>query len=165
MKDIRFAVMSTLISTGLACGCGGATDAPKLQPVSGSVMYNGKAVAGATVSFFHEKAPQASIGKTDSEGRFFLSMKEPNDGAMAGQNIVTVHKESAQPAAAAQSTSGPPSPSDLAGNMAKMAGTGDPRKKKDTNSELPAKYASRTTTPEKVDVKEGENTFVIQLVD
>jgi hypothetical protein len=147
-----------------ALGCGGVSDRPALYPVSGTVVYKGKPVEGAQVSFFHEKAQRAAEGKTDAEGKFVLSMFDYNDGAMPGENVVTIDKIKSAPAAASTDTSRPPNPADLA-KMGQEFGGGDPSKKKGADNELPAKYASRTTTPVKQTVTDQENKFVIELAD
>lgn len=69
-------------------------------PVSGTVTYQGKAVAGASVSFStnNPDAPKAG-GFTDSEGRYslstYLSPTEILDGAAPGDYEVAIAKENA----------------------------------------------------------------------
>ena len=67
----------------LMTGCGEESDRPPVHPVSGTVMYNGEAIAGATVAFWAEGASRAATGVTNSEGEFQLSMFGANDGAVA----------------------------------------------------------------------------------
>ncbi|MEY3459536.1 MAG: hypothetical protein RL215_2693, partial [Planctomycetota bacterium] len=146
-----------------AVGCGGegSAPAPDRIPVSGIVMYKNAPVEGAVVTFYNEKAPRNASGTTDKEGKFTLTMIDPNDGAVAGTNIITVTKTDT--AAAPAVTGGPPSPEDLAKKMAEMK-MGDPKAKKATGS-LPAKYASQTSTPLKEDVSASNNQFTLQLTD
>lgn len=161
---VRFlrSVSMLMLLPVLGCGGGGGTAPPATIPVSGTVMYKGAPVEGATVTFYHDKAPRGASGVTDKEGKYSLTMFEPNDGAVAGENIITVTKGSA-PAAAPVSSGGPPSPEDLAKKMAEMK-SGDSRKKKD-GGELPAKYATQATTPLKETVSEQNNKIPLQLAD
>ena len=88
------------------------------------------------------------------------------DGAMLGQNDITVAKVEAQ-AAAVASPNAPPD----AKEMLKMTqGMGDPKnrkkdEKKVRTSDLPEKYETRAATPLKETVSETNNTIAIELVD
>ncbi|MEO1980513.1 MAG: hypothetical protein ABGZ24_08345, partial [Fuerstiella sp.] len=55
------------LSLVIMTGCGGS-DRPATYPVSGSVLYNGEPVAGASVSFWAEGAARAATGVTTAEG-------------------------------------------------------------------------------------------------
>ena len=72
----------------LAVGCGGASDAPQLAVVDGSIQFEGKPLAGASVVFTPEKGPVA-IGRSDEAGRFTLST-QGRPGAAVGSHRVTV---------------------------------------------------------------------------
>lgn len=154
--------VALMILPVLGCGGAGGAPAPPTIPVTGTVMYKGSPVEGATVTFYHDKAPRGASGVTDKDGKYSLMMFEPNDGAVAGENIITVTKGSA-PAAAPVTSGGPPSPEELAKKMAEMKG-GDSRKKKD-GGELPAKYATQATTPLKETVSDKNNNIPLQLAD
>jgi len=162
MMRLLRSVSALVLLPVLGCGGGGGMAPPETIPVTGTVMYKGAPVEGATVTFHHEKAPRGASGITDKDGKYSLTMFEPNDGAVAGENIITVVKGSA-PAAAPTTSGGPPSPEDLAKKMAEMK-SGDSRKKKD-GGELPAKYASQGTTPLKENVSAQNNTIPLQLAD
>jgi hypothetical protein len=152
-----------LLSLVSIAGCGGDTGGPPPDriPVTGTVMYKNAPVEGAIVTFYNDKAPRNASGTTDKDGKFSLTMIDPNDGAVAGTNLITITKSDA--AAAPPASSGPPSPEDLAKKMADMK-MGDPKAKKNTGS-LPAKYASQTTTPLKEEVSPSQNQFTLQLTD
>jgi hypothetical protein len=155
-----FAACSCVVLLAAGCGAAGGKPAPEVVPVEGTVMYNGQPVAGATVSFHHEKAPRVASGVTDAEGKFQLSMLEANDGAMPGDNAITVTKVEAGAAPVVP-------PSDDPAVMAQMyqehlQGTA-PKGPKDL---LPSKYANQATSGLKETVKQdGENKFVLQLTD
>lgn len=125
---------------GLA-GCGESTSHPKVAPVSGTITYQGKPLAGADVSFFAEKAPRAASGKTDAEGKYKLTMFESNDGAFPGRNVVTV-------AIASEGVS-----------MEQMM-SGKPQAADASKPKLATEYQSQTSTPLSYDVKDGKNENV-----
>lgn len=70
-------------------GCGGDTR-PKTVPVKGTVTFRGKPLANARVTFYGAKAPMPAVGDTNENGEFELSMYGKGDGALAGENKVTV---------------------------------------------------------------------------
>ena len=71
-------------------GCGGDSGASSvtLAPAGGVVMFKGRPLAGASVSFVPEKGPIAS-GTTDLEGKFKLSTGGQS-GAAVGNGKFTV---------------------------------------------------------------------------
>ena len=83
-----------LVLVSLACaGCGEKTveNLPK-YPVSGTVLVNGKAVAGVAVMLSPgDTGPNArqAAGVTDADGNFELMTLEPGDGAFPGEYTVT----------------------------------------------------------------------------
>lgn len=68
----------------LACQRG-----PKLVPVTGVVLLDGKPVANAAVLFIPPEGRPAE-GTTDAEGKFTLQTFQPGDGALVGLHDVTV---------------------------------------------------------------------------
>jgi len=148
-----------LLGLGLGIGCGGGAVQVKTVPVSGTVVYAGKPVEGATVSFWSKDSPRAASGVTDANGEFKLSMFKLNDGAIPGENVITITKVEAGSAPVTNS-SAPPDPLELAKQSAALASGNGPK------SLIPAKYSSGATTPLKEVVAEsGENSFVLQLTD
>ena len=159
--------MKTLFGTFAAllmiAGCSGDdANLPTTVPVEGTVAYNGAPLAGAQVAFWTEGAPKSAAGLTDAEGKFKLSMYGLNDGAMVGTHKITVTKDD---------------PNASSGSEMDMAAMEDPSKMADmmaadfdnpagTKSLVPAKYATRNSTPLTETVSaEGPNTFVLQLTD
>lgn len=71
-----------------AAGCGGG---PRLAPVSGTVTYNGKPLAGATIVFHpDQELARGAMGHTDDQGRYTLWTNTPGDGALVGTHQVTI---------------------------------------------------------------------------
>jgi hypothetical protein len=84
-----------------AAGCGGAN----IVPVTGRVMFDGKPVAAAQVTFSPAAASEKDsepgkpgTGFTDEEGRFALSTYKELDGAQIGEHDVTVQLDDLNPA-------------------------------------------------------------------
>jgi hypothetical protein len=80
-----------------AWGCGGPPEGQvAVHPVSGSVTYQGKPLAGAEVVFEPDQPPPAGLtvpnpsATTDDSGAFKLTTYAPDDGAPAGPYKVKV---------------------------------------------------------------------------
>lgn len=79
------------------CGVGG----PRTSPATGTVLYNGEPLEGATVLFSRGQGDLASgemsLSVTDAQGRFELSThlsgQEQVKGVAAGQYQVTISKK------------------------------------------------------------------------
>src|SRR5262245_25104764 len=82
----RLAVLLPLLA---AAGCAGDGKVA-IHPVSGQVLYNGKAAAGVKIYLIPTSAPMIPevpnnpYGITDAEGRFKLSTYGGGDGAAEG---------------------------------------------------------------------------------
>lgn len=70
-------------------GCGPKAP-PKPVPVKGTVVFRGKPLANARVSFYGPGAPLPASGDTNDNGEFVLTMYKDGDGALVGENKVTV---------------------------------------------------------------------------
>lgn len=146
----------------LFTGCGGGEERPATAPVTGSVMYNGEAIAGATVSFWTEGASRAATGVTKADGTFSLSMFDPNDGAIPGEHTITVVKVEAGAEPASTTDAMLNDPTAMAG-MAAEGGAGGP---KAPESLIPEKYSKKESSPLKETVSaDAENKFIFQLAD
>lgn len=75
----------------LLSGCGGA-DGPAIAPAGGIVLLDGKAVAGATVTYQPEGEGGLSTGVTDAEGKFTLQLANKRSGAIVGNHKVGIMK-------------------------------------------------------------------------
>ena len=142
------------------CGCG-----EKFVPVTGSVTIDGKAVAGASVTFLSDDGKHTSGGTTDESGNFTLA-SGADPGVRPGNYKVTVTKypkvegsaPTGDPAAdknyinqmkkemAASKTGGPMIPNPKTGGMPQPGPPGG-MTAGGAKSELPAVYASIETTP------------------
>ena len=146
-----------------AIGCGeSAVERPPTYPVSGTVMYNGAPVEGATVNFMGEGANRAGTGVTDAQGGFKLSTYGANDGAVAGSHKITVTK--ADPNAAPSGSMADEAGDDplALGAMMEAAAADEDGKK----PLIPLKYADSGSTPLSETVSDTEeNIFVLQLTD
>jgi hypothetical protein len=69
---------------------------PKRFQVSGVVIYHGKPLESAQVTFYPTGARPA-CGTTDANGRFTLLTFNPDDGAVLGTHVVCVTKYVADP--------------------------------------------------------------------
>ncbi|WP_437194077.1 hypothetical protein [Planctomicrobium sp. SH527] len=83
----RFHHLALLIVL-LLVGCGGAKDAPTLAQTGGTVLFKGKPLNGASVTFTPESGPIA-VGKSDADRKFQLST-QGRSGAMVGAHRVAV---------------------------------------------------------------------------
>lgn len=131
-----------LIIAGVASlhGCGSRN--PATHAVTGTVSYQGKLVEGAGVMFMPSSGRPAS-GRTDAQGRFTLRTYKDGDGAIVGENVVSISKMIPVP-----------------GDDAK-----DPMLKR-MSSVLPTRYATPTTSPLKATVSAaGPNDFTFELTD
>ena len=142
---------------GLA-GCSGASERPPMAPVSGEVLYKGQPVAGAIVTFVTEKSPRTSSGITDQHGRFDLTTFVPDDGALIGENLVSIVRNEPTGDRSTQNMD----PMQYAKAM--QSGRGLP--KFQTRSTIPTEYADPHSSGLKRIVVAGEkNHFKFELTD
>jgi hypothetical protein len=137
-------------------GCGGDPNKPKLGRVSGKVTYNGKPVTEGVVSFVPDSGPgsqtgQSATGEIGPDGSYTLTTFENNDGAVLGEHKVLVQAREEDPALKG---GGMPIP-DAQGNF----------KIKPPKYLVPKKYETADQTPLRYTVKEGSNTYDIELKD
>jgi hypothetical protein len=116
-----------------------------VYPVEGKVLFQGKPLAGADVSFYPadeskygESVPRPT-GQTDAEGRFRLMTYTQGDGAPAGAYIVTV--------------SGLARPSSEPGSLL------DPKRFMAKTDVLNGRFVDPKTSGLKAEVKEGNNSI------
>ena len=91
----RLTTLLALAGTLGMSGCGGGDDGPpppETAPVSGKVSYNGEPVEGATVIFSVVGAPRSASGITNAQGQYTLSTFGSGDGAILGENAVSIVK-------------------------------------------------------------------------
>jgi hypothetical protein len=149
----RFCVAAALALGLLAAGCG-RKDRPPLGRVSGTITYNGKALAKAAVVFFPEQEGfRSALGETDEQGRYTLWTYDPGDGAPVGKHKVTVTLRGAPEKAEMH-------PSVIGKGKGEayyeqVAATGKPL--------IPEKYFNPMTSGLTADVQRGSNTFDFPL--
>ncbi len=136
-------------------GCGGAAaDAPKLYPVTGTVMYKGQPVPGAKVMFVGDGTKPPAVGTTDTAGHYSLSSMA-GTGAVAGKHIVVVLKET-EAAAPEKVNMSMEEAAEAAKKPADQGGT---------TSLIPKKYSNAQTSGLEFEVTTGSNEFPIDLQD
>ena len=119
----------------LAClmvGCGGASGAPELGDVSGTILLDGQPLANASIEFT-PTAGRGSVATTDAAGHYALKYTNTLNGAVLGSHTVRI-------------------------STGKSASGGEGGEvQKAVPERIPPKYNSKTE--EKVEVKAGSNTF------
>jgi len=144
------AIGVVLVFTLVAHGCGGSDPAkPKLAKVSGTVTYKGKPITSGRVAFTPEATKgdatgQLATGDINSNGTYRLTTFDTNDGAALGQHVITLQ------VLEGTENMGKPKPD----------GTFDYKLPK---SLIPAKYTQADKSPLRYTVKEGTNTYDIEL--
>ena len=134
---MRFSVFSLLTLFILGCG-GGGGDAVPLGSVSGIVTFDDKPLENAQV-LFQPETGRASMGETDSNGKFNLAYTATKKGALIGSHVVII-------------TSAVEAFSDE---------SGEGKDRKGRAEILPKKYHSETTL--KAKVESGSNTIDFEL--
>lgn len=128
----------------LPAGCGGNAGVP-VYPVSGSIHFKGKPAEGVRVIFHPETAavPGKPVlrpsGETGADGGFYLTSREPKDGAPVGKYRVTLTWRKA---------AGTAGPLGMGGGEARESGA----------DQFGGRYAEPTTSGLEFEVREGENT-------
>ncbi|MEZ6066404.1 MAG: carboxypeptidase-like regulatory domain-containing protein [Planctomycetaceae bacterium] len=149
----RGTVLASLL-TLLCVGCGGSDGpAPSTDPqatISGTVTYDGKPIPLDSAVVFHctEKGVTAS-GKVDSLGKYSLTGSIEHLGIPAGRYQVTV-----QPPQVKLPVMGEPGYEDVM--MGKIPAA-------PVVKEIPAKFHKMESSGLVFEVKEGENTFDLDL--
>lgn len=159
-------LVSILAIMIIIVGCSGPDGHPQVVPVSGVITYKGAPVAGARVSFVSPNSSRSSDGVTNEQGEFTVTTMNTGDGALVGDNLITVAfiDESAP---AAQRFSGP-SPEAAKSLTKEMQTLQDAPEKKagPKKSLLPLKYLDPKKSGLKRSVVAGEkNHFKIDLTD
>lgn len=152
----QFLACLTLAATFAIAGCNSNPNERKPSTdqaqISGSILNNGKPVTvDSQVTFESSEKSAVAIGKVDALGKFSLTAVDSTIGIPAGRYSVTVRA--------------PEKPSEPVGSeayKAKMMQGGNmaaPPK----STDIPESVQSMTSTPLKLEVKAGANTFDIDL--
>jgi hypothetical protein len=99
---MRSRALTALFAVGLlpVWGCGG----PAMAPVKGRVMFNGKPVKVAQITFSpigaegQKETGKPATGFTKEDGTFVLSTFRDSDGAIVGSHSVNVVLDDTNPA-------------------------------------------------------------------
>ncbi len=88
---LPWAILVFVCFLPMACSSS-ATEVP-VYPVRGEVFFNGKPASGAAVHFHprDEETGSPAFAIVDEDGSFELSTRGTNDGAEAGDYIVTIN--------------------------------------------------------------------------
>jgi hypothetical protein len=94
MKHLNPCTLLVLCILGISGCSGGASDAPSVAKVTGTVMVDGKPQGGLTVEFHPDSASGTkgpmSTGLTADDGSFILSTSTGRAGAVIGNHKVLV---------------------------------------------------------------------------
>ncbi len=145
-------------------GCGGGAKRLDTVLVSGTVTLDGAPVEGARVVFAPTSGGGvAASGTTDASGRYKLTTRDPNDGALPGSYAVMISKTEAEKSPATEAIK--PGMSDEEAMKASMeahlkSGEAEPK----FTEKLPAKYKAPATSGFKAEVtKGGKSEFNFEL--
>ncbi len=165
MNSVRRDFCGFLFAAGIGlcalAGCGGS-DRPDTYPVTGTLTLNGKPVEGAEISFYGEGAARVAGGRTNADGKYSLTTFETNDGAVAGDHVVTIVKR--KPKGEFSGPMDAENPGEAYGAAMEAAASGEPDAL--TIDELPVEYASKdSSTLKRTVIKDGgdQNTFSFDL--
>src|SRR3954452_23234255 len=88
--------VSILVPLGIVLGCSNSSRPPR-YPVTGTVTYQGKPLAGAVITFVPTGADgEAASAFSDADGKYALTTWEAGDGARPGEYRVKVSKQEQQ---------------------------------------------------------------------
>jgi len=150
-------LVSLLIGLALSgCGTGGGSSGPPVYPVSGVVKLNGQPVVGADIVFALKDGQGSSFGRTNASGEYQLTTRKSNDGAPAGDYLVSISKADEAPAADSASI-----PQDSP-NYNPYVGKAAPAKPK-AKTGIPAQYGDSKTSGLTARVAEEKNTIDFDL--
>jgi len=145
-----FAIGSIFVFV-IGCGGGDGNERPT-APVEVTVTYKGKPVDGAIIQFITAQDPYPATGTTDNAGKCSLTTYRQNDGAIIGENLVTITKHEID-----KTNIKPVKPEDQ-----DLIGVSPIPTLK---SLIPEKYSAPGSSGLKEDVKKGKNTFSFELKD
>jgi len=94
-SELAWAAGALAVLPVLLCGCSKTESGGNHPPVAkatGVVLYQGRPIEGAEVTFNNPEAGYTSTGKTDATGRFSLSTFGKNDGVVPGKQLVAIRR-------------------------------------------------------------------------
>ena len=94
MSAFRLTLILALVLLGFGCSGKQNANRPKVHPVSGKILFAGKAAVGAQVVLYEKdqtgKSPYRPHGTVDADGVFRLTTFATNDGAPDSDYALTV---------------------------------------------------------------------------
>ncbi|HBJ38524.1 MAG TPA: hypothetical protein DDZ51_27970 [Planctomycetaceae bacterium] len=162
-KSFSIAALAGMLALSVGCGGDGG---PVPVPVTGQVLYQGKPVEDARITFHGrtDAGGRSASGKTDGQGNFSLTTFKSGDGAVPGDYTISISKtaESAKPLDTAVDPDSGEYGADYGAMMA--AAASGPALKKLQPGVLPEKYNSPATTDlQRSVVADQKNEFTIEL--
>lgn len=139
----------------LLSGCSSSSSIPAgpKGTVKGKVTYNSNPVpAGSTIMFLHEETSLAATGQIGSDGSYTLAMQG------GGEVPVGKYSISVSPPSSAEVSE----ETNMEAYKAAMEGGGGAAA---TTGPFPEKYQAAETSGETFDVKEGENSYNLDMKD
>ncbi len=106
MLIVRVSLAVSVLLTIAGCAKKGGMET---APVSGKVMYRGKALPTGTVMFVPGEGP-AATGEIGKDGTYKLTTYRPDDGAVIGTHKVTITALQGMEGALPEVRSGTPGP-------------------------------------------------------
>lgn len=151
----------TAIFVGLSCfaGCGGPTGpvGPQAQ-VSGTVTNDGKPVTlNSQVVFYNAEKGLTLSGTLDSLGKYSLTAADPKIGVPAGRYDVTLLPPAAPVVEMNQSSA------DYKKMMQAGGAGAAPARPNESAPDIPEKFRDAKTSKLVFEIKEGANTFDLDL--
>lgn len=151
---LRLLLITGLFSLATGCSTGPAAPTTKQATVSGSVSKDGKPIKlDSAVTFFCADAGATLGGKIDALGKFSLTPADPSIGIPVGRYKVMVRPPEPPPAAVGTKDY----------EKAMMQGGATVAPPAPAASEIPQPFQALDSTPLVLEVKEGANTFDIDL--
>lgn len=147
------------LGMSLFTGCGGPTGpvGPQAQ-VSGTVTNDGKPVTlNSQVVFYNAEKGLTLSGTLDSLGKYSLSAADPKLGVPAGRYDVKIIPPAAPVVEMNQSSA------DYKKMMQAGGAGAAPAKPADSAPDIPAKFRDLKTSKLVFEIKEGANTFDLDL--
>ncbi|MEZ6064555.1 MAG: carboxypeptidase-like regulatory domain-containing protein [Planctomycetaceae bacterium] len=155
MSLLKWLLIGAVMTPLAGCGSSSGKPADDVYPVTGRLTLGGKPVEGADLTFFNSAENRTAFGRTDADGNYQLTTFTANDGAVAGEYVVTIMKGLPAP------TVETPDVESAAYVPPGMHQSTDPTPPKNS---FPAMYADQASSGLKATVKsEGENVVNFEL--
>jgi hypothetical protein len=153
IKPRLFLVLPFCLALALGCG---ARSPERKTSVTGKVTLNGKPVTAGKVIFFKASEPTGTDAHLTTEGAYTL------DPAQEGDFTVIVDTEFVNPNKKTEAYGGSKGKKDQMKLGPTPSGYGGP---KGEYVKVPDKYTKKETSPLKVTIKQGKQTFNVDMTE